>query len=55
MSKKIFAIPELVLHNVNRLLVKEEDVQGLSGAIKSLLSDAEEVKRFGRVGHEHVQ
>ena len=48
-------IPDWLDHEVTGLLVPEQDVAGLAGAVTSLLTDPGRALRMGSAGHEQVQ
>lgn len=54
-SSNVSAIPELVRHGENGLLIPPGDVEALSRAIKQLMEDETLRKVMGRRGHERVK
>ena len=54
-SRQISGIPELVHHNVNGLLVREQDPAAIAEAVKELLLDSDKARRFGRAAREQVR
>ena len=54
-SRWISGIPELVHHNVNGLLVREQDPAAIAEAVKELLVDPAKARRFGQAARQQVQ
>jgi glycosyltransferase involved in cell wall biosynthesis len=54
-SRQISGIPELVHHNVNGLLVREQVPAAIAEAVKELLVDPDKARRFGRLAREQIQ
>lgn len=54
-STYISGIPELVIHKVNGLLVKDGDVQSLAQSIKYIIENPFDAVRFGETGYSLVE
>ncbi len=49
------ALPELISHGVDGLLVRTRDVDGLARAVQTLLENPETAREMGRRGHEKLR
>jgi len=54
-SRQISGIPELVYHNINGLLVREQDPAAIAEAVKELLADPDKAGRFGQAARKQIR
>jgi colanic acid/amylovoran biosynthesis glycosyltransferase len=54
-SRRISGIPELVQHDVNGLLVDEEEPGAIAEAVRLLLTDPDKISRFGQAAREKIK